>query len=387
MTTQDVNDIKTLIESLSVNLSNQIAGSQTSLETKFTDFASKMCTEVNSLKSTVAELQTQISNDVSGIKSQLSEHSSRIDNSEDDFQRLQLLCDLRVSGFPVRENENLFEIFDMVAAEIGYDVNVQPYPASIERIPIINRVTGLLMPSITIMLHFQIPKHKQFFYSYYLNKMPLDPKKFGLTEFNRISVGEHLTKRNAQIFKQAQIFKKSKKLMQAFTEDGIVKIRFSRGRNTQTYSVRNQLALESLVAQHNDVNGEPALNTDGSSHTATTSISNSNDTHTGSVNADANMLPHPSTVPSNNVEQTVNISATQSIPLPNNTVHNNNHLDTNGNVTPRTNRTPSQAPTQPNADLINKQHNLNGAQNSRDVNTANGTPINESNINSSMDTS
>lgn len=236
-------------------------------------------------------------------------------------------------------------VFDMVAAEIGYDVNVQPYPASIERIPIINRVTGLLMPSITIMLHFQIPKHKQFFYSYYLNKMPLDPKKFGLTEFNRISVGEHLTKRNAQIFKQAQIFKKSKKLMQAFTEDGIVKIRFSRGRNTQTYSVRNQLALESLVAQHNDVNGEPALNTDGSSHTATTSISNSNNTHTGSVNADANMLPHPSTVPSNNVEQTVNISATQSIPLPNNTVHNNNHLDTNGNVTPRTNRTPSSTNT------------------------------------------
>lgn len=46
-----------------------------------------------------------------------------------------------------------------------------------------------------------------------------------------------------------------------------------------------------------------------------------------------------------------------------------------------------QAPTQPNADLINKQHNLNGAHNSRDVNTANGTPINESNINSSMDTS
>lgn len=53
------------------------------------------------------------------------------------------------------------------------------------------------------------------FFSYYLSKMPLDPKKFGLTDDNRIVIGENLTRKNAQLFKKAQLLRKDGKIAQA----------------------------------------------------------------------------------------------------------------------------------------------------------------------------
>lgn len=104
-----------------------------------------------------------------------------------------------------------------------------------------------MMPSRTIMIQFSTPKQKQTFYSLYLNNIPLNPAKFGLDELNRIIIGENLTRKNAEIFKRAQLFKKDKKIAQAFTENGLVKIKLKRGKQTPTHMVGNVIELETLV--------------------------------------------------------------------------------------------------------------------------------------------
>lgn len=100
------------------------------------------------------------------------------------------------------------------------------------------------------MIHFAQLKLKQAFYSHYLSKMPLNPMKFGLSGAHPIVLGENLTKTNAQLFKLAYSFKKTKKIAQVFTEDGLVKVRMIEGKNEPLYIIRNIISLETLIAQH-----------------------------------------------------------------------------------------------------------------------------------------
>lgn len=128
----------------------------------------------------------------------------------------------------------------LIAKEIGYTSLSETNAPLIERITIKNKTTGLIMSSNTILMHFATLRQKQIFYSHYLNKMPLDPTKFGLETDNRIVIGENLTKKNAQLFKQAQILRKNNEIAQAYTEDGIVKIRLkkaSKSRYTQSKTI------------------------------------------------------------------------------------------------------------------------------------------------------
>lgn len=97
--------------------------------------------------------------------------------------------------------------------------------------------------------------------------MPLDGKKFGLPEECRIVLGGNLTKKNAQIFKLAQSLRRNKKIAQTFTEDGLVKIRFTKGKNETTHIVRSTTQLEETVTQHNNMlqatsGGQATLQTD-----------------------------------------------------------------------------------------------------------------------------
>lgn len=160
------------------------------------------------------------------MRSQLNNHEYRIENHKDDFQRLQLNSNLRIVGFLPHHNN---------------------YP-SLERIFGKNKTTGNIMPTATILMHSQTPRHKKAFYSHYLNRMPLNPTRFGLPEDKRIVIGENLTRRNASLFKQAQAMKKTKIIAQTFTEDGLVKIKMSK--NQPAVIIRTPCDLEFLVAQH-----------------------------------------------------------------------------------------------------------------------------------------
>lgn len=70
--------------------------------------------------------------------------------------------------------------------------------------------------------------------------------------------------------------KKNNKISQVFTEDGIVKIRFKKGKREPIHMVRNNTTLETLVAQQ-------ALSTpnEADSQTVPERTANNNNTTTG----------------------------------------------------------------------------------------------------------
>lgn len=286
MSTQDIADIKSLIEASRTAISAQIQQSQNDLESKFSDLAAQVNVDVTALKNTLDEFNTKVTSEFDNIKLQLSEHTQRIENNEDDIQRVKLFGDLRITGFPAKDGEILREIFDKIAKEIGYNVTADTTIPTIQRITSKYKANGVAVPSTVIMFHFASPRQKQVFYSHYLGKMPLDPKKFGLPDDNRITIGESLTRKNAQIFKKARIYKKNGKIAQTFTEDGIVRIRFKKGKGEPTHLIRNDTSLEILVAQ-NEATLASDMQHGQNSETAhgTTSVTNNN-----TQQGDSNMI-------------------------------------------------------------------------------------------------
>lgn len=238
-----------LIES-TATINNSIQSSQASLETKLNDLSTKLEAEVNSIKSCVNEFKTDVNNELCAFKNQLNEHSMRIDNTQDEIERLKRSLDLRLTGFPPKDGENLSDYIVQIASETGFNFFTQANFPLIDRIIFRDKKTGQITQTNTIMIHFAQLKLKQAFYSHYLSKMPLNPMKFGLSGAHPIVLGENLTKTNAQLFKLAYSFKKTKKIAQVFTEDGLVKVRMIEGKNEPLYIIRNIISLETLIAQH-----------------------------------------------------------------------------------------------------------------------------------------
>lgn len=250
LSTVEMDDLKQFISQSIATIENKIDASQNSLESKFGELANKVKDDVCALKTTVTDFHAKINIELNAVKTQLSHYAERLDNNDDDFERTQRNQDLRLTGFAYTKDENLQNIFQQVAAEIGYEIGPHAVLPSIERISLYDKSAKKSTPTKTILLHFAILKQKQQFYALYLSKMPLNPLKFGLQNTNHITIGENLTKKNAQIFKQALTMKKSNKIVKAYTENGIVKIKFDKGKNTTAHTVRSIPSLEKIVTEH-----------------------------------------------------------------------------------------------------------------------------------------
>lgn len=308
MSSKEFDELKNLICALSNNIVKKIDDSHQALKSDFSALAAQVNGDVQSLRTTVNEFQTKIASDIDSVKLQLNKHADRLDNTEDDIQRVQLSQDVRIVGFAVKENENLCEIFRKVADEIGFACGENTIMPAIERMSTKNHTTGQMVPSPTIIIHFASLRQKQLFYSLYLNKMPLKPAKFGLSDDSRIIIGENLTKKNAQLFKSAQMLRKNNKIAQTFTENGIVKIRFAKGKTEKTFTVRNQIELESIVAQY-----EVWKSTANASNSQTHEPSNSNATATNAAtnthtSEPATIVDTSSTVHSSDITTIINPS-------------------------------------------------------------------------------
>lgn len=262
MSAMEFEELKHLIVNSTSTIEKKIDDSTSALESKVSNLATKVNEDVNSLRASVEEFNSKIGDDINGIKLQLNEHNHRLDNTEDDIQRMKLSQDLRLTGFAYKENEKLLDLFYQIANLIEFATDEKSVAPTLERWQFKNGTTGQFMPSATILIHFAVSRQKEMFYSRYLNKMPLDPVKFGLPAEQRIMVSENLTAKNAKIFKQALLMKKEKKIAQTFTEDGIVYIRFKSGKSSPTHAIRNVITLETLITQNEQVN---ATDSSGSS--------------------------------------------------------------------------------------------------------------------------
>lgn len=244
----------------------------------------------------------------------MNSHEQRLDNNEDDINRLRYANDLRLIGIPHVQNENLVQIFQTLASIIGYD-SVINATKIMERLPARNKITGIVTASPTILLHFTTIQHKNWFYSLYLGKMPIKSEAFGLKGTKNIILGENLTRKNAAIFKLAQNMKSEKKIAQVFTMDGLVKVKFVKGPNQRTFTTRSIIELENLTEQHNHNAMDVETHTDTQNKNSQT---NNQTTHTNLVG------PH-NQVTLNTTAQSQLVDTTHPLTHPNGSEH---HLNT-----------------------------------------------------------
>lgn len=71
-----------------------VSDSQKSIETKLNDFTASVKTEVQTIKELVNEFKSSIGTDIDTIKTHLTEHTKRLDNSEDDINRMKLATEV-----------------------------------------------------------------------------------------------------------------------------------------------------------------------------------------------------------------------------------------------------------------------------------------------------
>lgn len=241
---KEMEELKELI----INVSKQVADSQNSVENKISSLSAKIDTEINTITTQFNSFAANVNSEIVSIESQLKVQSDRITYTEDDIKRITMMNQLRILGFASSTNENLKCLFDSIAAEIGYVVQSDNEIPTITRIPMINKQTGAVTGSGTILFEFVANQFKTKFYSLYLHKAPLKADKFGLPTSSNIVIGENLTKRNAELFAIAKSLKRDNKVAQTFTENGLVHVKLKKGRSEQAILIRSKRQLEMLAA-------------------------------------------------------------------------------------------------------------------------------------------
>lgn len=247
----EMEDIKKFIAEQLAGVSKQITDTKNALDQKISSLDDDLKNDLSNIKLAMDSFSSNVTHELSSLKSEIIKHDQRINNNTDDIDRIQLLNQLRVTGVPSSENEDLKLVFDKIAIEIGYDNNDPNGIPLIRRIPL--RKNGLTIGSNTIILYFVAQHFKDKFYSLYLHKAPLKSDLLGNNETVRI--GENLTKHNAAILRYCALQKKENKIAQAYTSNGLVYIKFKRGKTEKPLLIRNTYDIDYLIEMNQIENG------------------------------------------------------------------------------------------------------------------------------------
>lgn len=136
--------------------------------------------------------------------------------------------DLRISGIPYIENENLAEIFYNICNTININ---PPKLKSIHRLKITQQTRS--NPDTTILAKLESPYERNFMLKSVFNcvrnlKQPLKLYMLNMPDLNANSpffVNENLTPKNHKLFLQALVLKKQKIIASVFTRRGLVNIK------------------------------------------------------------------------------------------------------------------------------------------------------------------
>lgn len=105
--------------------------------------------EINTLKESMDSFALNVTSQISLMETKLTKHDTRLDNNEDDIEKVILLNQLRIIGLPFNENENLNDFFMNLSKAIGYSTETQASIPSLRRIPY--RKNGITTGSNTIL--------------------------------------------------------------------------------------------------------------------------------------------------------------------------------------------------------------------------------------------
>lgn len=179
------------------------------------------------------------------------------DHKEVDISKIPLINQVLLKGIPVAQNEDLPSIFMSIAKEIDYDTSD---PLSIPQLQ--RQLTVKIKParpSSTIIMYFADHDFKTKFYNQFFEKFPLKKEFLRTMKTTIIIIGEKLTKENAAILTKCRKYKKDNKIATAYSNDGIVYIKFKKGTDEKAYEVKSKDELDSIIksnGQNEDVAGK-----------------------------------------------------------------------------------------------------------------------------------
>lgn len=196
------------------------------------------------------QLDEKMNSNQVNFQMQINEIKSNIECStnrmESDLQRITKLNELKISGIAYKNDEKLNEIFGEIAKLVQFNLSNTNNIPTLTRIYRRNTTTNTSAPTSIVIAKFVANHIRNDFYRLYLNKIaakPIMSQKLGLPEGTRIIIGENLTSNNFEIFVEAGKLKKDGKLIQVFTQDGLVQVKATKDKKAVAIRSLEQLKL------------------------------------------------------------------------------------------------------------------------------------------------
>lgn len=190
----------------------------------------KIDASVEQLKSQIADLRDEVQNlkdecgrDIFNLAESVSQVRNDVSINRGCIERAARANELLLTGVPYDPEECLPDVVQKLSTVLGYQAVPLVQPKRLARSPIVTGST----PPILLQFAFNISRNE--FYSRYLATRNLSLVHLGFNVNTRIYINENLSEDARKIRGAAIKLKKSGKLHNVFTRDGIVYIKLREG--------------------------------------------------------------------------------------------------------------------------------------------------------------
>lgn len=238
-------------------LSNQTKSLQESIQTELTtmrnEINAKLEEKLNQMNEKIEIVKANVQSQLDVMKTDIANIQNQPSNNDDDYMRFAKSSELKIKGIEHSTHENLSGIIASIANMVGFDINNPINTPTIVRPYKLNPITKTRTPAPIVIVKFIANHIRDEFYSLYLGKFAgkqqFMSEHIGLPPGNRIIIGESLTQSNYSIFYTASQLKREGKLVQVFTQKGLVHIRMNK--MDKPTAIRSIRQLELLLHQTN----------------------------------------------------------------------------------------------------------------------------------------
>lgn len=280
LTTND--DLATLIAELKADIENKFDNLYRAIQMEISDklrslkeeIGAKFDSQISSIEATLAVAQNRISDlteDINKNAVMYAESEERVDflqksiyrleNNHEETARQLLLTDVIISGVPEHKNENLIELFNRIAAIVGYNAPLLPQifrakdsrssrqqtngaqnhgPSTSNSRPA--HASGLRHRSIIVK--FPTPSLRKEFVLKCASTRGIKLSSIGFTSDLLIFIYDSLTKNARELKAAALDLRRRKKLHSVFTMDGFVYIK--RNENSRRVKITSKSDLNNI---------------------------------------------------------------------------------------------------------------------------------------------
>lgn len=251
-------ELKQLLSEQTASLTQNLSDQMNSMSA---EIKQSLHTQIAETNNRIDSVQANVNNQLAEIQTQLSNCNDKITSTENEIARQAKLNDLRITGINYSSGEDLHLHFNTIAQLIGFDTSVSTHLPSLSRTYARNKTTNKMEPSSTFVAKF-IAKHiRHGFYNAYLTKIsnnkPITTEMINLPQGGRLLISESLTITNSKLFSVCMSLKKSKKLAQVFTQDGLVCVKANK--TSKATTVRSQRDVDIYIAK-NEQKDQPTNN-------------------------------------------------------------------------------------------------------------------------------